>query len=136
MHQVGFPAELAHGLDGAAHEEYRAFVIDLGPVHGLELRRGVAVEVVVVVDEVYLQARGLECGYLDDEGMVRIVDDDVHSRETDYFVKLIAAFVDGTVFGHKTSNFRSFFLKSLRKTAAEFAQRCVGQIGVNLLGDK
>ncbi len=114
VHDVGAPAELADGLDSASDEENGAFVVYFGPVYGFMLCRVVAVEKVIVVDKIYLQACGLQCGHFNDERVVGVVNDNVHARETNHFVQLVASLVDGSVFRHECAHFGALFLKALR----------------------
>ena len=113
MYDVGAPAELAYGLDSSPDEENSAFIVNVGPVDGFVLGGVVAVEKIVIVDEVYLQTGGLKCCNLNDEGVVGVINDDVHARQTNHFMELIAALVYSTVFGHESAHFGAFFLKTL-----------------------
>lgn len=76
--------------------------------------REARVEVVIVVDEVYLHTCRLDRGNLDDERVIGIVNDEVHAGESYHFMQLVSAFVDISPFGHKRSDFSAFFLNSLR----------------------
>ena len=90
-------------------------------------------EVVIVVNEIYLHARGLQGRHFDDELMVGIVDDDIHAGEADYFVELVAPFVDISVFGHERAHFVAFFEYGLRKDAGYVGQWRLREIGGDFL---
>mgnify|MGYP003489659318 CR=1 FL=1 len=94
------------------------------------------VEVVIVVDEVNLHACGLYACHLDDERMVRIVDDDVQSRETDDLMQLVTAFVNVSPTGHKGTDFKSVFLYALGNLATGDGHLRGFYVRNNLLGDE
>ena len=56
---------------------------------------------------------------LDDQGMIGIADDDIQSRQADYFMKLIASFVYSAVTRHERAHFGAFFLKPGGQVPAE-----------------
>ena len=81
MDHVRRPVEFSDGLDDAAREEHGAVVVILIEIlvafgdGELPLR-----EEVVVVDEIDLDSRLLNRCHLDDQRMVSVVDDHVHTR--------------------------------------------------------
>ena len=86
------------------------------------------VEIVIVVNEIYLHACGLQGGNLYNKRMVSIINDYIHSTEADNFVELIAPLVNTTVFRHKGAHFITFFLNALRNFSA--SERLFGFGGV------
>ena len=80
MHESGVPAQFLHSLHHTAYEEHRALVVVLGREAYFKVGGCLcAQEVVFVVDEVYLHACGQECGNLDYEWMVGIVNLDIQA---------------------------------------------------------
>jgi hypothetical protein len=134
---VGHPAEFADGLDDAAGVELAAL-----DVVGKFLTVGVGVEeaareVVVVVNEVDLHTCCLNGSHLDDERMVRVIDDQIHARETDDLMQLVATFVDHTESGHEGTNLVTGFLYALGKLASDLSRAAsVGHVGDNLSVDE
>ena len=59
------------------------------------------VEIIFIVDEIYLHPGSGNGSHLDDERSVHIVDDDIHARKSDYLMKLVLPFVDASVSGHE-----------------------------------
>ena len=74
-------------------------------------------EIVIVIDEIYLHACGLDRSNFYNQGVVSIIDNQVHTREADHFVQLISALIDISPFGHKGSDFTAFFLYCLWKVS-------------------
>jgi len=72
-----------------------------------------ALKIVFVVDKIDLHPGCLNRGDLDDKGVVRIVNNKIHPRKPDHFVKLIPAFVDTTIFWHEGSNLLACLLDCL-----------------------
>ena len=131
LHHRGLPAELADGFNDTPGEEYGALVV-VGERQGGEVA---LVEVVVVVDEIDLQARGLERGHLYDEGVVGVVDYDVETRQTYHLVELVTTFVDGCVLGHERTHFGAVLLGAFGERFGVYAQRRARQIRVDFLRD-
>ena len=51
--------------------------------------------------------------------MVVVVDDEVHTREPDHLMQLMAPFVDAAVSGHERADFVAALLHRLRKFPAQ-----------------
>ena len=79
VNDVGSPAQFLYRFEYAACIEDCAFGVVCILITVFIVKHLPLVEVVVVVDEVYLHACGLNACHFDDERMVRIVDDDVQS---------------------------------------------------------
>ena len=56
---------------------------------------------------------------LDNQLMVVVVDDEVHTREPDHLMQLMAPFVDAAVSGHERADFVAALLHRLRKFPAQ-----------------
>ena len=76
-------------------------------------------KVFVVIDEINLHASLLDRRYLDDQGMIGIVDDQVHAREPDHLVKLVASFVDQAKSRHEGADLVSGVLNALWQLASD-----------------
>ena len=110
---IGYPAELLDGFEGTTYEEDRALVVVVAYL-GVDVEDGLALEEIIVVDEVYLQAGGRQRSDLDDQWMVIVIDDHVDPREADDFMQLIAALVDDTEAGHEDADIITQLLNPLR----------------------
>ena len=77
-----------------------------------------SLEEVFIVDEIYLHAGCLNGRYLNDQRVIGIINDEIHTRKPDYFVQLVAAFINATELGHESPNFTTAFLYALRQVSA------------------
>lgn len=68
--------------------------------------------------------------------MVRAVDDKIHARESDYFMQLASAFVDGSPFGHEGAYLASLFLNELWNPSTQQREFGFVDVGENFLSDK
>lgn len=108
------PAQFLDGFQNSPTEEdHTVFVVFEEFFLGI-VEDGFALEEVLVVNEVDLHPGTLDGGYLDDERVIVLVDDQVHSGKTDDLVELVSAFVDQSESGHKRPNLTSFLLDALR----------------------
>ena len=78
---------------------------------------------------------GCNVATFNNEGMVSIVDYDIHPGEAYYLVELVAALIDSAIARHKSSHFRPELLYSLRQIFPEACKRACGKIRFYLLGD-
>ena len=69
----------------------------------------------------------------DNEGVIGFVDDEVHTRKPDHFVKLIATLVDVAITGHENSDLLSFFLSGLGQVPPYQTLRSLRQVGSDFL---
>ena len=93
-------------------------------------------EVVLVVNEVYLHPGCRDRGYLDDQRSVNIVDDDVHPGKSDNFMKLVLPFVDAAISRHERTDLLFPFLNALWQISADLGDIRFGQIWKYLRIDK
>ena len=112
------PAELLDRLEDAAREEYGALAVVREEAAFVVKEGLLAAEIILIVDELYLQARCRDGCNLDDEGPVDVADDDVHPGEADDFVQLVLALVDAAVAGHERADLLLLLLDTLWKMAA------------------
>ena len=101
MDDIRCPAKLLHCFENASCEEDRSFAIVLEEFAVVVAVNALAMEIVLVVDEIYLHSR---CRYrcdLDHERSVHFVDHDVHAGKSDHLVELILSFVDASVAWHE-----------------------------------
>ena len=133
MDQVGLPAELLGGVDCAARIKDNALVV-VGAVAAEDVAVAVELlEIVIVVDEIDLDARRMHRSDLHHQRMVALADHYAHAAQTDHFVKLVAPLVDVAVIGHERAHFIFARLHGLRKVAADFAIVCCCEIGGDFL---
>lgn len=118
MDDIRRPAQFAHRLQNSAGEEDGAlvvvrdqFVLGIKPSHFL-------LEVVLVVDEVYLHPCRRDGGDLDDQGVISVVDVEVHAAKTDDLMKLVTALVDDAKARHEYADFAAPLMDSLRNMPA------------------
>lgn len=134
MDDVGRPVEFFHRFNHAAREKHTTEVVVLAENAVvvadlvLFLRKKI-----VVIDEVNLHPRLLNRCHLYDERVVGIVDDEVHSREADDLMQLVAALVDGAIAGHENTDFLAVFLRGLGQVSANEAHLRFRQIGGDFL---
>ena len=79
MDDVGHPTQLLNRLQDASGKEDRTFAIVVVILSLLVLLHQTLAEVIVVVDEIDLDLGRLDGGYLNDQRMVCIIDDEVHA---------------------------------------------------------
>ena len=137
MDDVGRPVEFLHRLDNATGEEHATHVVDVAEVAFLVIHQVFLLrEEVVVVDEIDLHPRLLDGSHLDDERVVGVVDDEVHSRQADHLVQLVAPLVDDTVARHENPDLLATFLGGLGQVTTDEAHRGLRQIGGDFLMDE
>ena len=130
------PAELLDGLKDAAREENGAFAVVAEELPVRVVEDLPAAEIVLVVDEIDLDAGGGNRRDLDDEGPVDVSDDDVHAGEADDFVELVFALVDAAVARHECPDFPFALLDALRQLAADLRDPGFRDIGEDLRIDE
>ena len=134
--KVWTPAQLLYRLQHAAGIEddtlIVVFVIHAILVHHLQT----VLEVIVIINEIDLHTGRLDGSHLDNQRMVGIINDQIHTREADHLVQLVAAFVDGTPLGHEGAYFATVLLNSLRQCAAQQRYLVLCHVGSNLLRDE
>ena len=123
MYDFRTPAKLLHCLQHTAGIENGTFVI-VGIFVSFLISYHLAVkEIVIVVDEVHLHACRLDGSDFDNQRMIGVIDDQIHARKADNFVKLVSSLIDISPLGHKGANLTAFFLNVLWKFSAHDGQR-------------
>ena len=117
VNYIGTPAKFLHGFQYTTRIEdsaavvvvilYAVFVHSLHPI----------LEIIIIIDEIYLHTCGLNRSNFYNKGVISIVDDQVHTGEANHFVQLVPALVNVSPFGHKSSDFTAFFLYRLWKVS-------------------
>ena len=97
------------------------------------MQHSLALEVLVVVDKVDLHARRWNGRYLDDERMVRVVNQEVHAGKTNHLVKLVTALVNFAKTRSENANLSSLLMHCLREISAYRAHLGRGQEWYNVL---
>ena len=98
---VRSPTELLDGLEHSSCKEDGPFTIVLEELSLFVAVNALAVEIILIINEIHLHSRRGNGCYLDYQRPVNVVDDDVHTRKTDHFVKLVLPLVDAAVSWHK-----------------------------------
>ena len=119
MYYIGSPPELLDRLKNTACKEYGPFAVVFVEISVLIVIDVLPVEIVLVVNEIDLHSRRQKGGHLDNERMVCIINNQIHTRQAYDLVKLIATLVDATVFRRKCSYFKFFAMNSLRDVTAK-----------------
>jgi len=88
-----------------------------------------SLEIVFIVNEVYLHSGLLNRSNLDNKRVIVIINDEIHPAESDYFMQLVSSFINNAKPRHKCSDFPSFLLCSLWKVPANPTNVTVGKIG-------
>ena len=134
VNDVGRPVEFFHRFNHATREEHTTEVVVLAENAVvvadlvLFLRKKI-----VVVDEVNLHPRLLNRCHFDDERVVGVVDDEVHTRQANHLMQLVATLVDGAITGHEDTDFLAALLRGLGQVTANEAHLRFRQIGGDFL---
>ena len=113
MNHVWSPSELLHCLQDTAGKEDRSLAVILEELAAFIAVDALAVEIVLIINKVYLNSGGRNRCNLDHKRSVDIVDDDVHSRKTDHLMKLVLSLVDTAVSRHECSDLFLTLLNTL-----------------------
>ena len=136
MDHVRCPSELLDCLEDTPCEEYGSFAVVLEEFSVFVKIYLFSVEIVLVINEVHLHSGSRNGCNLDYKRSVHIIDDDVHSRETDDLMKLVLSFVDAAIARHEGSDFLLSFLNSLRKVSSYVGYRRLREIWIYLRVDE
>ena len=135
MDDVRFPAEFTNGFKDAPAEEERTLIIVRIELVGRIVRHRLALEIFFIVDEVHLHPGAWHAGHLDQEGMVRIVDDQVHPAQADHLMQLVAALVDAAELRHEHTDLVAPVEHALRQLTGSGCHLAAIREGVDELGD-
>ena len=116
---VWSPPELLYSLKYSAGKEYGSFSVILEELAAIVAIDALAVEIVLIINEIYLDSGSRNRCNLDHKRSVDIVDDDIHSREADHLMKLVLSLVDASISWHEGSDLLLSLLDSLRKVSAD-----------------
>ena len=136
MDDIGRPLQLLDGFQDATRIESGTLGIVLVLLAILVGRNPAPHEEVVVVNEVYLHSCCRNACHLDDEGMVRVVNHNVHSAQPNDLMQLVATLVDGAPFGHEGAYLPTLLLYCLRQESAHLSHLCLGHKRQHLLCDE
>ena len=75
----------------------------------------------------------LQGRHLNNQRVVGIIDDDVHARQPDHLVKLVATLGNHSILGHESALFNSLFLNTLRQYSSDLGQTALGYVWSNFL---
>jgi hypothetical protein len=79
------------------------------------MEKCLAMKKLLVINKVHLQSDLGNTRHLDDQRVVCVVNNQIHSAQTDHFVQLMAALVDFTIPGHKDPGFFAALVDGLGK---------------------
>ena len=135
MNYVGHPTQFFHRFEHATRIEDGS--LGIVGIFGSVLvgAHQAFVEIIIVVDEIDLKARCLNGGHFDDERVIGFVDGDVHPRQANHFVQLVAALIDVAPFRHEGADFSPSLLNALRQLATYSGHLRLGNIGNHFLSD-
>jgi len=115
MDDIRCPTQFLNCFQNTLREEDHAHVVIGEHVHVLVVEKRLAMKKLLIINEVHLKSDLRNAGHLDDQGVIGIVDNQIHSAQTDHFVQLMATLVDFTIPGHEDAGFFSAFVDGLRK---------------------
>ena len=118
VNDVWYPTELFHCFQYTTNVEDRTVIVILVFVSIIIVDSMLSLEEIFIVNEVYLHAGCLNGCYLYDQRVIGIINDEIHTRKPDYFVQLVAAFVNATELGHESPNFTTALLYALWQVSA------------------
>ena len=104
MDDVRRPVQLLDGFNNSFGKENRPFVIVREQIPVLIGKNRLSPKIFLVVNEVDLHALLGDRGHFDDQGHVHVVDDQIHSRQTDYLVQLMSPLIDHSKSRHEHPN--------------------------------
>ena len=136
MDYIRNPTQFFYGFQYSAYIEDRTIVIIFILISILIADRGFPLEEILVVNKVNLHPGRLNGCYLNDQRMVRVVNNKIHTRQTDNLVQLIAALVDISEFWHECPDFATTLLNSLRQISTYCRDLGFGKVGSDFLGYK
>ena len=119
MNHIRSPSELLYGLEYSSGKENGSFPVVFEEIAVFIAIYALAVEVVFVVDKIHLHPGCRNRGNLDDQWPVYVVDYDVHSGQTDHFVKLVLPLVDAAIAWHERADLLLPFLYALWKISSD-----------------
>ena len=119
MDHVRSPSEFLYGLKYSSCKEDSSFPVVLEVISRFVAIYALAVEIIFIVNEIHLHSRCRNRRNLDYERSVYFIDDDIHTRQTDNFVKLVLSFVDATIAWHEGTDLLLPLLNALRKVSAD-----------------
>lgn len=124
-------------LQHAAREEDGPLAIVGIVVAQLVLGHGRTILVVIlIINKIDLDARLRYGSHLDDERMIRVVDDQIHTRESDHLMQLATPFVDRAPLRHEGSYLESGFLHFGRHQTSHLCHLRLGDVRGGFLVDK
>ena len=118
MDHIWFPSEFLYCLKHAASEEYSSLSVILEEFPIFIAVHALAVEVVLVVDEIHLHSCSRNGSYLDYKWPVYVIDDDVHTRKSYDLMQLVLPFVNASIARHEGSYLLLPFLNALWKVSS------------------
>ena len=136
MDYIRCPSELLDSLKYSSCEEDGPLAVVCKELSVFVAVDALAVEVILVVDEIYLHPCGRDGRDLDYQRTVDIVYDYVHSGEADNLMKLVLPFVDASVARHERTNLLFPFLNALRQISSYFGDCVLRKIRSNLRVDE
>lgn len=117
MDQMRLPCQFTHCLEGASTEEEHTLVVVGTEFAVIVVEAFVFGEILLIVNEVDLHTSRWDRAHLDDELVVGIVDNKIHSRKANHLMELVFAFVDIAETRHENTYFAASFLDEGRQIA-------------------
>jgi hypothetical protein len=86
MDEVRGPAKFPNRFNRSLAEKDHPVLVVIEKLSALVFKDEFSFEKLLIIKEINLEAGSRKGGYLDDQGIIIIVDDDVHTRQPDYFM--------------------------------------------------
>ena len=115
MDDIGHPTQLLDSFQYATSKENGTLTI-VCIVNAVLVNSHLTLgEIIVVINEIDLDACLGDRGHFDNQWVVCIVNNQIHTRETDDLMQLSAALIDIAPFGHERTNLVTILQHSLRE---------------------
>ena len=79
MNDIRRPTQFFYGFQYASSKEDGAFIVVWKQLSIAVFQHGFSLKIFIVIDEIHLHASGRDRGYFDDQGMIRVIDHQVHA---------------------------------------------------------
>ena len=116
---MGLPRQFAHSLKGTAAEEEDALVVGRQQKSILIERTTETSKILFVINKINLKASRGQRTDFNDQLMVAVVHNQIHTRKANHLMELMLALVDVIEPRHKDTDLASQFLGKLRQMSCQ-----------------
>jgi hypothetical protein len=101
MYHVGRPSEFTNGFYGSFTEKNHSVLVIIIEFSGLVLKHEFSLEEFFIIQKIYLEPGSWQRSNFDDQRVIVIIDDDIHTGQPDDFVKTMPPFIDAPEARHQ-----------------------------------